>query len=617
MILIDRIPVTGRKLILLVMDAFIVVLALGIATWLQYPSLPIKSQASLYLGILPVVVFAKLAVFYGFRLYHFLWRYASLKEVFLVVKACLFGSLIISAMAHILGLSFLNVRLLLSDAVLTIFLVGGLRGFLKGLREYVIHRSRHPNDQHTQSRTLIVGAGDAGELLARELLKKHVNVVGFVDDAPRKRGLRIHRIPVLGTSEQIPELVREHNIDTAIIAVPSATGKTVRRLMRLCQLAKIPFKITPNLLDLVFKKESVGHIRNIKIEDLLGREVVSSDMATMSAYVRDHVVLVTGAGGSIGAEICRQIASFQPRLLILLDQAETALFEIDSDIQMAYPGVPKVAVVADVRQKDRITGVFEAYKPDVVFHAAAYKHVPLMEAHPHEAFETNVLGTTHLMQLSAAYQIQEFVLISTDKAVRPANCMGATKRICEMFMQYYAALPDNKTTFTAVRFGNVLGSNGSVIPVFKKQIEMGGPITVTHPEMTRYFMTIPEAVSLVIQAGSLSRGGEIFILDMGDPVKIVNLAKDLTELSGLTLGKDIHMVFTGLRPGEKLYEELSFDKSLLEGTSHPQIFVTRDGSPCLSALIRDISEINPSHFSAAKLRDRLVAIANQSSPSVS
>lgn len=617
MLLIDRIPVTGRKLILLSMDAVAVVLSLGVATWLQYPELPIRSQFLLYISILPVIVVSKLAVFYGFRLYNFLWRYASLKEVFVVVKAGLFSSLVIAALAHLFSASALSTRLLMSDAVLTVFLIGGLRVFLKGLREYLVRRKQISKVTHVQARTLIIGAGDAGELVARELLKQQLDVVGFVDDAVRKTGIRIHDIPVLGTSEQIPDLVRKHNIETAIIAVPSASGKTVRRLMNLCQMAGISFKITPNLLDLVFKKESLGHIRNIKIEDLLGRDTVSSDMAKMASYVRDTVVLVTGSGGSIGSEICRQIALFQPRLLVLLDQAETALFEIDADIRTTYPNLALQSIVADVRQKDRLRAIFEAYKPEVIFHAAAYKHVPLMEAHPHEAFENNVLGTRNMMALAHAYQAQEFVLISTDKAVRPTNCMGATKRICELLMQHYAMLPDNKTTFTAVRFGNVLGSQGSVIPIFQKQIEMGGPITVTHPEMTRYFMTIPEAVSLVIQAGSLSRGGEIFILDMGDPVKIVSLAKDLIELSGLTLDKDIHLVFTGLRPGEKLYEELSFDPSLLQQTAHPQIFVTRDVPAYLSALVRDVLEMVPGDFSAKVLRDKLVAIANQSSPSVS
>ena len=617
MLLIDRIPVTGRKLILLSMDAVAVVLSLGVATWLQYPELPIRSQFLLYISILPVIVVSKLAVFYGFRLYHFLWRYASLKEVFVVVKAGLFSSLVIAALAHLFSASALSTRLLMSDAVLTVFLIGGLRIFLKGLREYLVRRKRVSKVTHVQARTLIIGAGDAGELVARELRKQQLDVVGFVDDAVRKTGIRIHDIPVLGTSEQIPDLVRKHNIETAIIAVPSASGKTVRRLMNLCQMAGVSFKITPNLLDLVLKKESLGHIRNIKIEDLLGRDAVSSDMAKMASYVRDTVVLVTGSGGSIGSEICRQIALFQPRLLVLLDQAETALFEIDADIRSTYPNLPVQSIVADVRQKDRLRAIFETYKPAVIFHAAAYKHVPLMEAHPHEAFENNVLGTRNLMALAHAYQAQEFVLISTDKAVRPTNCMGATKRICELLMQHYAMLPDNKTTFTAVRFGNVLGSQGSVIPIFQKQIEMGGPITVTHPEMTRYFMTIPEAVSLVIQAGSLSRGGEIFILDMGEPVKIVSLAKDLIELSGLTLDKDIHLVFTGLRPGEKLYEELSFDPSLLQQTAHPQIFVTRDVPPYLSALVRDVLEMVPGDFSAKALRDKLVAIANQSSPSVS
>lgn len=617
MLLIDKIPVTGRRAILLSIDGIAVACSLAIATWVRYPSVPIHDQFWIYIGVLPIIVVAKLSVFYGFRLYHFLWRYASLKEVFVVVKASLIGSLLVAAAAHLFLVPKFGPRLILSDAVFTIVLVGGIRVVLKSIREYFIRHSHSHKRVSAQERTLIIGAGDAGELVTRELLKQGINVVGFVDDAVRKTGIRIHNVPVLGTSDQIPELVLKYNIETAIIALPSASGKTVRRIMNICQSANITFKITPNLLDLVFKKEPISSVRDVSIEDLLGRDVVSSNMEEMAVYLKGVVVLVTGAGGSIGSELCRQIALFQPKLLIMLDQAETSLFQIDADMQSAHPSVNRVSIVADVRQKDRLRGIFETHKPAVIFHAAAYKHVPLMESHAHEAFDNNILGTRNIMQLAAEFHSQEFVLISTDKAVRPTNCMGASKRICEMLMQYYAGLADNKTTFTAVRFGNVLGSQGSVIPIFKRQIEMGGPITVTHPEMTRYFMTIPEAVSLVIRAGSLSCGGEIFILDMGEPVKIVNLAKDLVELSGLVLDRDIYLVFTGLRPGEKLYEEISFDPSLLQPTAHPQIFITRDVPSQLNLIVEEVSSFNTSQLDSKSLRDKLVAIANQSSPSVS
>jgi FlaA1/EpsC-like NDP-sugar epimerase len=617
MIFIDKIPVTGRRVILLGMDAVAVTFSLMVATWVRYPNMMLQDQFWLYVGVLPFVIIAKLGIFYVFRLYHFLWRYASLKEVFVVVKASLLGSLFLAAIAHFFSISHFGPRLITSDAVFTMVFIGGIRIILKSIREYLIRNYRGSKPLETLSRTLIIGAGDAGELVVRELLKKHVDVVGFVDDEVKKTGIRIHNIPVLGTTAQLPELVAKYAVESAIIAVPSATGKTVRRLMSLCQTSGISFKITPNLLDLVLKKESIDSVRNVSIEDLLGRDVVSSDMDTMASYLRDQVVLITGAGGSIGSELCRQIAMCQPKLLLLLDQAETALFQIDGDIAAAYPSVARKAIVTDVRHDKRLRHVFEAHQPTVIFHAAAYKHVPLMEAHAHEAFENNILGTRNIMALAAEFQSREFVLISTDKAVRPTNCMGATKRICEMLMQYYAELSDNKTTFTAVRFGNVLGSQGSVIPIFKKQIEMGGPITITHPEMTRYFMTIPEAVSLVIQAGSLSRGGEIFILDMGEPVKIVNLAKDLVELSGLVFDKDIHVVFTGLRPGEKLYEELSFNPDLLQRTAHPQIFVTRDVPPSLSSIVEGVLSLDIGGMAPVILRDELVAIANQSSPSVS
>lgn len=616
MLLIDKLSGTGKKIILLCIDGVFVVVSLGVAIWLQYPGMPLSHQIWVYLPVLPIVVFGKLFVFYLFRLYRFLWRYASLNEAFSVIKASLVGSLILSSVAHVLSLYQFGVRLIITDAVITILFIGGFRLVLKSLREYLVHKKRR-RSLVNQSKTLIIGAGDAGEMVARELIKKHIPIVGFVDDHPQKIGITIHDIPVLGDTNCIPEIVRRYDVDAAIVAIPSANGETIRRFMNICQSVKVSFKTTPNLLDIVFKKESVGSVRNVRIEDLLGRESIFSDLTLFSGYIDGTTVLITGAGGSIGSELCRQLALFSPKKIVLFDQSETALFDVDADIYTINQTLEKIAIVGDIKHFDRLKKVFEAHRPDIIFHAAAYKHVPLMESHPHEAFENNVLGTQNVMTLAHLFKSREFVLISTDKAVRPTNCMGATKRICEIFMQHYAMMRDNVTTFTAVRFGNVLGSQGSVIPIFKKQIEMGGPITITHPEMTRYFMTIPEAVRLVIQAGALSRGGEIFILDMGEPVKIVTLAKDLVALSGFTLDKDIHMVFTGLRPGEKLYEELSFDPELLSKTAHPQIFVTHDVPEGLSSFISELQALSYLDLSPSDLRDLLVSIANRSCPSVS
>lgn len=613
--LIDKIPVTGRKLILSFLDAVVIVFALGAATWMHYPELSLREQFETYTGLLPFVICGKLIVFYVSRLYSFLWRYASVNEIMVVARASLYSALVFAAAAHFFYLSVFSARLLMLDAVLTFVGIGGLRLLLRGVREYLAVRPKSGED--TQTTALVVGAGDAGELVLRELRKQQVPVVGFVDDKPSKLGIRIHNTPVLGTTYQISEIAKKHGVGMVIIAIPSASGQTIRRIIEDCQKAKLRFKITPNILDIVLKKTPVASVREVRIEDLLGRETVAQDIMSSGNYVQNKVVLITGAGGSIGSELCRQIAMFSPEKIIVLDHAETAVFQIEQDLISAYPSVPVFPIVADVRRESVLERIFEAHSPDIVFHAAAYKHVPLMEANPHVAFYNNIIGTNGIMKLSKKYKIKRFVLISTDKAVRPANCMGASKRVCELLMQYYAKQTDNTTCFTAVRFGNVLGSQGSVIPIFKQQIAAGGPVTVTHPDITRYFMTIPEAVSLVIQAGAMSRGGEIFILDMGDPVKITQLARDLIVLSGFVPDQEIPIVFSGLRPGEKLYEELSFDPTLLQRTTHSQIFVTRDMPKDLDMTISEVLALNPDAMSNAVLRQWLLAIANQSQPSVS
>jgi FlaA1/EpsC-like NDP-sugar epimerase len=421
-------------------------------------------------------------------------------------------------------------------------------------------------------RFLIIGAGNAGEALLRELHRMPVeqyDVIGFVDDDPAKHGVSIHGIPVLGRINQLAEICKKQNIDEIAIAMPSATAKQLRRVVQICEGAKVRFQTVPSVTDIASGRYRVSQIRNVDINDLLGREAVQLDLEIIQQYLTNKVILVTGAGGSIGSEMSRQVCHFDPKLLLLVEQAENALFFIERELRKSFPQVAMEAVICDITDKVRVEQLFEKFKPDVVIHAAAHKHVPLMELNPGEAIKNNVIGTRTVADTADKYGAENFVMISTDKAVNPTSIMGSSKRVAEMYIQDLNRT--SKTHFVTVRFGNVLGSNGSVVPIFKNQIAAGGPVTVTHPEMRRYFMTIPEASQLVLQAASMGKGGEIFVLDMGEPVKIVDLAKELITLSGFRPGEDIEIIFTGTRPGEKLFEELSIKGEDMVPTRHPKI----------------------------------------------
>ncbi|MCC6217532.1 MAG: polysaccharide biosynthesis protein [Polyangiaceae bacterium] len=427
--------------------------------------------------------------------------------------------------------------------------------------------------------TLLVGAGKGGLLVARELEARPdlgLRAIGFVDDDPMKVGSSVHGLRVLGSTSELPAILEHHQATTALITMSSAPGDAIRRISDRCRAAGLATKIVPGLHEIVGGSAGLSRIRDVAIEDLLRREAVALDQDGLSAFVSGRSVLVTGAGGSIGSELCRQLLRFGPRKLVLAERFENALFEIHRELASAGTDVDLVPVVADVTDELRLRTLFERHRPEVVFHAAAHKHVPMMERDPGEAVKNNVFGTKTVADLSARYAAGVFVLISTDKAVNPTSVMGATKRVAECYVQTLAS--SGATRFVTVRFGNVLGSNGSVIPIFKRQIEAGGPITVTHPEMRRYFMTIPEASQLVLQAASMGRGGEIFVLDMGEPVKIVDLARDLIRLSGFA-ESEIAIEFTGVRPGEKLFEELSFDEEAADKTRHPKIYVGRRRGP--------------------------------------
>ncbi len=471
---------------------------------------------------------------------------------------------------------------------------------LSGLRMLVrlYHEEFFSETRGTARRYLIIGAGNAGEALLREMLRRkdaQYDVVGFIDDDPAKFGVNIHGVPVLGNVSQLPEICQKQNIDELAIAIPTATRKELRRVVQVCQGTKLRFSTVPSLTDIASGKLRVSQIRDVDINDLLGRDVVQLDLAQIEAFLKDKVIFVTGAGGSIGSEMCRQVCAFGPKLLLLGEQAENPLFFIERELRKQHPDVPIEAIICDIVDRTRVDQLFDRYRPDVVIHAAAHKHVPLMEGNPGEAIKNNVIGTRNIADAADCVGSQHFVMISTDKAVNPTSIMGSSKRIAEMYIQDLNNT--SRTHFVTVRFGNVLGSNGSVVPIFKQQIAAGGPVTVTHPEMTRYFMTIPEASQLVLQAATMGQGGEIFLLDMGEPVKIVDLARELITLSGFRPGEDIEIEFSGLRPGEKLFEELSIEGEDMLPTNHPKIAIWKTISKkreVLRAQIDKIVEIAPS-----------------------
>lgn len=433
-----------------------------------------------------------------------------------------------------------------------------------------------PHVPGSQNQVLIIGAGDAGVMAARELKNKNYREgrpVGYIDDSARKQRLQLMGIPVLGTRKDIPRVVKNHNIDEIIIAMPSSSGEVVREIVQICEKTGVELKIMPGVFDVVSGKVDTKEIRQVQVEDLLGREPVTVDLEDVAGYLTGETVLVTGGGGSIGSELCRQVSRFNPAKLVIIGHGENSIFDIEQELRADNPGLDVATEILDVKDRDKVQIVFQRYKPGVIFHAAAHKHVPLMERNPEEALKNNIMGTSNLAEAADVAKVKTFVLISTDKAVNPTSVMGTTKRVAEMVIQ--SLDKRSATKFVAVRFGNVLGSRGSVIPTFKKQIAKGGPVTVTHPEMVRFFMTIPEASQLVIQAGSMAEGGEIFILDMGKPVKIVDLARDLIRLSGFEPEVDIKIKFTGMRPGEKLYEELLTAEEGTSATKHTRIFVAK------------------------------------------
>ncbi len=578
-----------RALSLIVLDLILINASLILAYFLRLEDIFTNPLYIKYVNEIPKLIIiasvVKLAIFIIFKLYSSLWKYAGAYELSNIILALLVSN------TFMLGYVFLTqTPIPRSIFIITFFIdcfsIGALR------LGYRVFRRMIRGDIlliKTTKKILLIGAGDAAASLINEYhlhpeLKS--TPVAIIDDSRGKQNKKLIGVPILGTRNDIVRVAEEKQIDEIIMAIPSASPKTINELFTICSNTKCKVKILPSLSQLIDETVSVQKIRDVKIEDLLGREPIKLDNNEICNQVNHRVVLVTGGGGSIGSELCRQIADYTPKRLIILDNYENNAYDIQNELLSNYPELDLVTIIANIREKPRLERIFKSYRPDLVFHAAAHKHVPLMETNPTEAIKNNIFGTLNVAECADKYGAKRFVMISTDKAVNPTNIMGATKRVAEMIIQAFSK--QSGTEFVAVRFGNVLGSNGSVIPLFKKQIEQGGPVTVTDPEIIRYFMTIPEAVQLVLQAGAMAEGGEIFVLDMGEPVKIYDLARNLIKLSGFEPDVDIKIEFTGLRPGEKLYEELLLAEEGIEATKNNKIYVAKPLHTDLAILRREI-----------------------------
>jgi FlaA1/EpsC-like NDP-sugar epimerase len=550
-----------------------------------------------------IILLSHFLLSFKFHLYKRAWEYASVGELLSILKVVTFSILIAAAVQHLV-IQETYFRLLTVTWLLNMSFIGGSRFCWRMFRDSILNKTDN------KKRTLIVGAGSAGMMVARQLNQNNeadLLPVGFIDDDEKKHRLDILGLPVIGGIKEIEATVKQLEIDNIVIAIPSLSKKELNTIFQECAKTSAKTQILPMLEDLMTGKVSVKQFRDVQVEDLLGRETVDLDIDSISENITNKVVLVTGAGGSIGSEICRQISTFNPRQLVLLGHGENSIYSIEMELKETFKNtkIEFIPVIADLQDAKKMMLVMSTYQPDTVYHAAAHKHVPLMEANPEEAVKNNLIGTMNAAKAASWNGIKTFVMISTDKAVNPTSVMGATKRLAEMIIQHMDTESDTK--FVAVRFGNVLGSRGSVIPLFKRQIEKGGPVTVTHPEMVRYFMTIPEASRLVLQAGALAEGGEIFVLDMGDPVKIVDLAKNLIKLSGNSI-EEIGIEFTGMRPGEKLFEELLNEEEIQEKQIYPKIYIGKTSELYLQEIEEIISTYT--NLDKVEIRERLINLAN-------
>lgn len=591
-----------RLLFLILLDSFIVLTAIFLASWIVDPF-----SQYLDFGVLMVTSIALLLfhhIFAGlYKLYNKVWAYASVGELFAIVQAVTFSVLAAGVMQFFANDFAIYKRLLIITWLLHIIFIGGSRFAWRIFRDKFIGKSTD------SKRTLIVGAGDAGAMIIRQLRNANndsgLNPVAFVDDDPHKQRMHLYNIPVLGAVKDIEKIVERKRIELIIIAIPSLGNGKLQQIVEECNKTKVEVQMIPKLEDLMTGKVSVNQLKNVEVEDLLGREPVQLDIESIAAEIKDETVMVTGAGGSIGSELCRQLLRFSPKCIVLLGHGEHSIYKIHTELSEEFGdhGVHLSPVIGDIKDSKRMEEIIEKYKPITIYHAAAHKHVPLMEENPHEAVKNNIMGTRNVAEAANKAGVNKFVLVSTDKAVNPTNVMGATKRIAEMIIQQMDKKSD--TIYTAVRFGNVLGSRGSVIPRFKKQIRSGGPVTVTHQDMTRYFMTIPEASRLVIQASALAKGGEIFVLDMGEPVKIIDLAQNVITLSGYTID-EIGIRITGIRKGEKMYEELLGEDEIHPDAVYEKIYVGRTIQIDVNS-IRNLIQ-NFHSLSGGELKDELMDI---------
>lgn len=591
-----------RLSLLILLDSLIVLTAVYLSYWFIHPNVLNKIPMTVVISSITLLcshhVFAAI-----YKLYNKAWEYASIGELKQIFKAITLSILVTAIVQQIINHD-IYVRILAIAWMLHLLLIGGSRFVWRMFRDTYITKATN------KKRTLIIGAGSAGTMVVRQLQhNKEADLypIAFVDDDRNKQKLEIYNVPVVGTTNHIQEIVEDNDIEHIIIAIPSLNRSQINEIFEKCRKTKAKTQIVPMLEDLLDGKLSVNEFRDVQVEDLLGREPIKLDDAGIGEKITGKTILVTGAGGSIGSEICRQVMKYKPAKIVLLGHGENSIYNIEMEMRVTYKDSVEITTeIADIQDRHKIFEIMKKHQPYIVYHAAAHKHVPLMERNPEEAVKNNIFGTKNVAEAADTFKVNTFVMVSTDKAVNPTNVMGATKRFAEMLVQHMASV-STSTRFVAVRFGNVLGSRGSVIPLFKKQIQKGGPVTVTHPDMIRYFMTIPEASRLVIQAGTLARGGELFVLDMGDPVKIVDLAKNLITLSGYSI-EEIGIEFTGLRPGEKMYEEL-----LNEGEIHPeQIFPKiHIGKAVLmdQAILRQFMN-DFEGISKEEIRERLLDIAN-------
>ena len=562
---------TIRQMILIVIDAISVILALYGSLVLRFNGLIEKQYLDHANALVIIVVALSVIIFSLNRLYHSLWQFASVIELKNILIATLLSSFVNIALFEVTGNKLPRSCYIIYFLLLTMF-VGGSRFSYRLIR--LIKKDFPTKEKRELEKVMIVGAGEAGEKIYREIYTSqniYKEVVCFIDDDKTKIGRRIHDVLIYGGRHDIQEACDKYKIDEILVAMPSIDQKEMAEILNICKDTKCKIKKLPGIYQMVNGDVHLSDFKEVEVQDLLGRDPIEVNLSEIMGYVTNQVVMVTGGGGSIGSELCRQIAAAKPKQLIIVDIYENNAYDIQLELKHDYPQLNLETMIASVRNTDKVNDLFKKYHPDIVYHAAAHKHVPLMEDSPNEAVKNNVFGTLNVARACDQYKTKRMILISTDKAVNPTNVMGATKRMCEMIVQ--TINKQSQTEFVAVRFGNVLGSNGSVIPLFKKQIKAGGPVTVTHPDIIRYFMTIPEAVSLVLQAGAYAKGGEIFILDMGKPVKIADMARNLIKLSGYEPDIDIKIEYTGLRPGEKLYEELLMKEEGLQDTPNKLIHI--------------------------------------------